>query len=114
MKDLLSNVGSGGGAPAVGAPSAGGGGGGAPTAEAPAEEKKEEEKEESDDDMVSISLQVYSRCAGDAYQDIRALVSSTNVWRRIISFASSSPGIPTMRCISPLHNTHLKNLITLC
>ncbi|KAI0276948.1 60s acidic ribosomal protein-domain-containing protein [Russula aff. rugulosa BPL654] len=34
VKELLSNVGSGGGAPAVGAP-----------------EKKEEEKEESDDDM---------------------------------------------------------------
>ena len=51
MKELLSNVGSGGGAPAVGAPAAGGGGG-APAAEAPAEEKKEEEKEESDDDMV--------------------------------------------------------------
>jgi large subunit ribosomal protein LP1 len=53
VKDLLSNVGSGGGGPAVGAPAAGGGA--APAAAAPAEEKKEEEKEESDDDMVSIS-----------------------------------------------------------
>ncbi|KAG8215881.1 60S acidic ribosomal protein P1 [Butyriboletus roseoflavus] len=53
VKDLLSNVGAGGGAPAVGAPVAGGGG--APAAAAAAEEAKEEEKkeekEESDDDM---------------------------------------------------------------
>ncbi|KAJ8084599.1 hypothetical protein AAF712_004269 [Marasmius tenuissimus] len=49
VKELLSNVGSGGGAPAAagGAPAAAGG-----AAEAPKEEeKKEEEKEESDDDM---------------------------------------------------------------
>ncbi|KAH9953741.1 60s acidic ribosomal protein-domain-containing protein [Russula dissimulans] len=51
VKELLSNVGSGGGAPAVGAPAASGGAPAA-TAEAPAEEKKkEEEKEESDEDM---------------------------------------------------------------
>ncbi|EED82031.1 60S acidic ribosomal protein P1 [Postia placenta Mad-698-R] len=50
VKELLTNVGSGGGAPAVGAPSAAAGG--AAAAEAPKEEeKKEEEKEESDDDM---------------------------------------------------------------
>ncbi|KAF8920657.1 60s acidic ribosomal protein-domain-containing protein [Mucidula mucida] len=50
VKDLLSNVGSGGGAPAVGAAPAAGGA--AAAAEAPKEEeKKEEEKEESDDDM---------------------------------------------------------------
>jgi large subunit ribosomal protein LP1 len=55
VKELLSNVGSGGGAPAVGAPAAAAGGA-APAADAPAEEKKkEEEKEESDDDMVRIS-----------------------------------------------------------
>ncbi|KAJ7064944.1 60S acidic ribosomal protein P1 [Mycena amicta] len=49
VKDLLSNVGSGGGAPAAGsAPAASGG---AAAAEAPKEEAKEEEKEESDDDM---------------------------------------------------------------
>jgi hypothetical protein len=90
VKDLLSNVGAGGGAPAVGAPAAGGGGAAA-AAEAPAEEKKEEEKEESDDDMVSISLQVYSRYAEDAYQNVRALVSSTDLWGRIISFTSPSP-----------------------
>src|SRR6267154_2368620 len=52
VKDLLSNVGAGGGAPAVGAPVAAAAGG-APAAEAPKEEeKKEEPKEESDDDMV--------------------------------------------------------------
>ncbi|PCH36033.1 ribosomal protein 60S [Wolfiporia cocos MD-104 SS10] len=50
VKELLSNVGAGGGAPAVGAPAAAGGA--AAAAEAPKEEeKKEEEKEESDDDM---------------------------------------------------------------
>ncbi|KAI4202186.1 MAG: hypothetical protein LQ350_002701 [Teloschistes chrysophthalmus] len=51
VKDMLLNVGSGGGAAA--APTGGAGGGA--TAEAPAEqakeEKKEEEKEESDEDM---------------------------------------------------------------
>ncbi|KAJ7717728.1 60S acidic ribosomal protein P1 [Mycena maculata] len=52
VKELLSNVGSGGGAPAVGgsaAPAAAGGA--AAAAEAPKAEEKEEEKEESDDDM---------------------------------------------------------------
>ncbi|KAJ4154859.1 hypothetical protein LMH87_000133 [Akanthomyces muscarius] len=48
VKDLLVNVGSGGGA----APAAGGAAaGGAAAADAPAEEAKEEEKEESDEDM---------------------------------------------------------------
>lgn len=55
MKELLSNIGTGGGAPAVGggaAPSAAAGGA---TTEAPKEEeKKEEEKEDSDDDMVRL------------------------------------------------------------
>lgn len=55
VKDLLSNVGAGGGAPAAGAVSVSAGGG-APAAAAAAEEAKEEEKkeekEESDDDMV--------------------------------------------------------------
>ena len=51
VKDLLSNVGAGGGAPAVGGAPAAAAGGAA--AEAPKEEeKKEEPKEESDDDMV--------------------------------------------------------------
>jgi len=54
VKDLLSNVGAGGGAPAVGAPAAAAAGGAA-AAEAPKEEeKKEEAKEESDDDMVRV------------------------------------------------------------
>ncbi|KAG2007496.1 60s acidic ribosomal protein [Coprinopsis cinerea AmutBmut pab1-1] len=50
VKELLSNVGSGGGAPAPGAAAAAGGAAAA-AEEAPKEEKKEEEKEESDDDM---------------------------------------------------------------
>ncbi|CAK5279772.1 unnamed protein product [Mycena citricolor] len=50
VKELLSNVGSGGGAPAASAPS-GAAGGAAAAEEAPKEEAKEEEKEESDDDM---------------------------------------------------------------
>ena len=53
VKDMLLNVGSGGGAAA--APAAGGAAGGATGGDAPAEaakeEKKEEEKEESDEDM---------------------------------------------------------------
>ena len=57
VKDLLSNVGASGGAPAVGAAPAAAAAGGAPaaTAEAPKEEEKKEEKEESDDDMVRRS-----------------------------------------------------------
>ncbi|KIK81205.1 hypothetical protein PAXRUDRAFT_35940 [Paxillus rubicundulus Ve08.2h10] len=52
IKDLLSNVGAGGGAPAVGAgPVAGGGAPAAAAAEEAKEEEKKEEKEESDDDM---------------------------------------------------------------
>jgi len=51
VKDLLLNVGAGGGAPATG-PATGGTAAVATEAEAPKEEeKKEEEKEESDDDM---------------------------------------------------------------
>ncbi|KAK6084966.1 60s Acidic ribosomal protein [Seiridium cupressi] len=49
VKDLLSNVGSGGGAAAAG-PAAGGAAAGG-EAEATKEEEKEEEKEESDEDM---------------------------------------------------------------
>ncbi|KDQ51722.1 hypothetical protein JAAARDRAFT_62405 [Jaapia argillacea MUCL 33604] len=51
VKDLLSNVGAGGGGPAVGAPSAAAGGAAAAPAEEKVEEKAESEKEESDDDM---------------------------------------------------------------
>lgn len=53
IKELLLNVGAGGGAPAVGVAS--GAGGAAPAAadaDAPKEEEKKEDKEESDDDMV--------------------------------------------------------------
>lgn len=78
VKELLSNVGSGGGAPAVGgAPAAAAGG--AAAAEEKKEEKKEEEKEESDDDMVRYVLISYigwvlkvDFCVN------RALVSSTD------------------------------------
>jgi len=54
VKDMLLNVGSGGGAAAPaagGAPAGGAAAGGAAAPEAKEEEKKEEEKEESDEDM---------------------------------------------------------------
>lgn len=58
VKDLLSNVGAGGGAPAVGGAPAAAAGGAA--AEAPKEEeKKEEPKEESDDDMVGPLILIF-------------------------------------------------------
>jgi 60s Acidic ribosomal protein len=76
VKELLSNVGSGGGAPAVGAPAAVGGTSAA-AAEAPAEEKKEEEKEESDEDMVSIPFHLLNDILTDFVMR-RALVSSTD------------------------------------
>lgn len=57
VKDLLSNVGAGGGAPATGAAPAAAGGAAAPAAEEKKEEKVEE-KEESDDDMVSLVFSV--------------------------------------------------------
>lgn len=97
MKELLSNVGSGGGAPAVGAPAAGGGGG-APAAEAPAEEKKEEEKEESDDDMV----RGYSVCSCLSSTNIylyRGLVSSTDLQAVVFICTVFSLHFPS-RCIS--------------
>ncbi|KAF9044959.1 60s acidic ribosomal protein-domain-containing protein [Panaeolus papilionaceus] len=50
VKELLSNVGSGGGAPAAGSAAPAASSGGA-AAEAPKAEEKVEEKEESDDDM---------------------------------------------------------------
>ena len=59
VKDLLSNVGSGGGAPAAGAVPAAVAAGGAP-AEAPKEEEKKPEKEEeSDDDMVCLNCSLF-------------------------------------------------------
>ena len=74
VKELLSNVGSGGGAPAVGAPAAAGGA--VPASEAPAEEEKEEEKEESDEDMVRIALCVSMQVLISLY---RVLVFSTDL-----------------------------------
>jgi hypothetical protein len=56
VKELLSNVGSGGGAPAVGGGAAAAAGAPAEAAAEAKEEKKEEEKEESDDDMVRITF----------------------------------------------------------
>ncbi|MCJ1361533.1 60S acidic ribosomal protein P1 [Acarospora aff. strigata] len=51
VKDMLLNVGSGGGAAAAPSGAAAGGAAGDAPAEAKEEEKKEEEKEESDEDM---------------------------------------------------------------
>jgi large subunit ribosomal protein LP1 len=62
VKELLSNIGAGGGAPAAGAPAAAAGGAAAPEA-AKEEEKKEEEKEESDDDMVCVLSSLSTKCA---------------------------------------------------
>ena len=106
MKELLSNVGSGGGAPAVGAPVAAGGA--APAAEAPAEEKKEEEKEESDDDMVRVHSVLFNACQALMYAYVasdRALVSSTDLQAVVLTCIVFSLHFPS-RCISPLHNTH--------
>ena len=64
VKELLLNVGSGGGGPAT-AVVTGGATGGAPAAEEKEEEKKEEEKEESDEDMVcSLFTRSDSRLTG--------------------------------------------------
>ena len=103
VKELLSNVGSGGGAPAAGAPAAAGGA--APAAEAPAEEKKEEEKEESDDDMVGILCILYA-CQALMYTYVasnRALVSSIDLQAAVLTCIVLT--FPS-RCIFPLHNTH--------
>ena len=61
VSELLSNIGSGGGAPAAGAAPSGAPAAGAA---APAEEKQEEkkeEKEESDEDMVCITFKFKTR-----------------------------------------------------
>ena len=52
VKELLSNVGAGGGAPAASAPVAGGSAGAGAAVEEKKEEKEEEKDEESDGDMV--------------------------------------------------------------
>jgi 60s acidic ribosomal protein L12/P0/P1/P2 len=104
VKELLSNVGSGGGAPAVGAPAAGAGGA-APAGEAPAEEKKEEEKEESDEDMVRIfSICFYACLVLTMHMLLIGLWSLRLIYVVLTSiiFSLHSPS----RCIFPLHITH--------
>lgn len=62
VKELLSNVGSGGGAPATGvAPAAASAAAATAPVEEEKKEEKKEEKEESDDDMVCFSLTVHGR-----------------------------------------------------
>lgn len=106
MKELLSNVGSGGGAPAAGAPAAAAGGAPA-AADAPAEEKKEEEKEESDEDMVRVySLCLYA-CQALMYAYVisnRALDSSIDL-RAVVITCVVSFAFP-IALYFPLHNTH--------
>lgn len=76
VKELLSNVGAGGAAPATGASASAAGG--AAAAEAPKEEeKKEEEKEESDDDMVRTTHRKWWRLTDTL---CRASVSSISVF----------------------------------
>jgi large subunit ribosomal protein LP1 len=92
VKELLSNVGSGGGAPAVGAPAAGGGAAAA-AAEAPAEEKKEEEKEESDDDMVRMHSICYYACQVLTYAYVIGLWSLRLIYcshlHRLLAFPTA-------------------------
>lgn len=95
VKDLLSNVGSGGGAPAAGgaAPAAGG----AAAADEPKAEEKEEEKEESDDDMVCNSRQ-------DDFpiiliHDCRASVSLIDLFLRF----RVSPSLPQPKSFEKRH-----------
>ena len=89
VKELLSNVGSGGGAPAAGGavPAASTG---SPAAEAPKEEEKKEEKEEeSDDDMVRFGCFFTMGCdADDLFFSVfdRASVSSIRVSSSFIVF----------------------------
>jgi len=104
VKELLSNVGSGGGAPAAGAPAAAGGA--APAAEAPAEEK-EEEKEESDEDMVLIYPVCFCACQALMYGSNRALVSSTDLQAVVftcIVFSLHFPRAVFPPCITRLNN----------
>lgn len=79
VKDLLSNVGSGGGAPAASGSAAPAASAGA-AAEAPKEEEKAEEKEESDDDMVCITIIIWT-------------------WVLLMYFYFSSIGLRTVRLI---------------
>lgn len=106
MKELLSNVGSGGGAPAAGAPAAATGGAPA-AADAPAEEKKEEEKEESDEDMVRVHSLCFYACQALMYAYVisnRALDSSIDLWAVVITCVVSF-AFPIALYFPP-HNTH--------
>ena len=106
MKELLSNVGSGGGAPAAGTAAAAGGA--APAAEAPAEEKKEEEKEESDEDMVciySVCLSYLSRLMYAYVVFNRALASSTDLQALDLTCIVFTLHF-LLHCISPLHTNN--------
>lgn len=95
MKDLLSNIGAGGGAPVGGAPAAGAASGGAPAAEAPKEEeKKEEEKEESDDDMVRYR---YLSGSHECDSHISRLTGLRSL--RLISSLLFLSGSPACSCI---------------
>lgn len=114
VKDLLSNIGAGGGAPVGGAPAAVAASGGAAAAEAPKEEeKKEEVKEESDDDMVryqpSSGNYVYvsdmSRLTG--FRSLRLISSLLSLSSSLACFyictAYFSPSPSSSRCILILY-----------
>ena len=111
MKDLLSNIGAGGGAPVAGAPSAAAAGGAAAAAEAPKEEeKKEEEKEESDDDMVCwIFVSFVERNCVLTHGDFR--VSVFSIKRIFVFFYFFLHRIhvtphPSLACIRSMCSTH--------
>ena len=117
VKDMLSNVGAGGGGPAVGggaAPAAG-----AAPAEAAAEakeEKKEEEKDESDDDMVRVLFSSSRLGVTDGGSVRRALVYSTNWGWFLLCDALSL--FTFIRCMPPppptAHHTTKKSKTVIC
>lgn len=105
MKDLLSNVGSGGGAPAPAA--AGGAAAGGAAAEAPKEEEKVEEKEESDDDMVYLLFFSLVFCLTDMlFQGLRSLRLKCHLYVHIIILH------PSPRCTCYIVFLPQKNLYT--
>lgn len=91
MKELLSNVGSGGGAPAAGGSAPAAAGGAAPEAAAKVEEKVVEKEEESDDDMVRIHCFRVLDVSADKYVCAPGLRSL-----RLVT-------LPHSFCPSPLH-----------
>jgi len=93
VKELLSNVGSGGGAPAAGSAAPATSSGPA-AAEAPKEEAKEEKEEESDDDMVrvlsdfqflQVSLMLFLRRIG--LRTFRLIYLTTYILGELVSVA---------------------------